>query len=124
LLKLGLGMAAVFALLLVVLWYTQPWRPSLTWWEAALVMVLPSLLLVTHSLARPGGRDYYWSWPLLLLMCWLIAWKPLTSSDPWYWFGPHGWLGFALAGVATILFHKVARRRWLADDLPRLSATP
>ena len=45
----------MFAVFLLVLWYTQPWRPALTLWEAVLVMVLPSLLLgdaCTHAAAR------------------------------------------------------------------------
>jgi hypothetical protein len=124
LLKFALGMALVFSAFLLLLWYTQPWRPSLTLVEALLVMLLPSLQLATHAMTASRGWDFYWRWPLVMLLCWFIAWKPLTSTDPVSWVGPRGWLWFLLAGVATFSFHVLARRRWLRGDLPRLMASP
>jgi hypothetical protein len=144
LLKLTVGLWLLFAGFLALLWYTQPWRPGLTLVDAMLVLLLPSLLLATHALTRPHGFDYYWSWPIVLLLClfncWqlLITWNPqdwfdagatsymlssiVTLSDPLIGVEPHPWVWSALAGVATIGFHLMARHRWLAEDLPRVPA--
>jgi hypothetical protein len=124
LLKFALGMALVFSAFLLLLWYTQPWRPSLTLVEALLVVLLPSLQLATHSMTASWSWDFYWRWPLVILLCWFIAWKPLTSTDAVSWVGPRGWLWFLLAGIATLSFHVLARRRWLRRDLPRVMVSP
>jgi hypothetical protein len=121
-LKFALGMSMLFASFMLLLWFTQPWRPTLTLVEVALVVVLPSLQLATHSLTASRGGDFYWRWPVVILLCWFIAWKPLTATDPVSWIGPRGWLWYVLAAIATASFHLLARRRWLGGDFPRVAA--
>jgi len=116
------GMTLVFAIFLLVLWYALPWHPDLTLPEALLAMLLPSLQLATLALVRPRGWEQYWRWPLAILLCWFIAWKPLTASDPTGWTGPRVWPWFVAAVIAIIAFHLTARRRWQVEDLPRATS--
>jgi len=120
LLKYALGMALLFAAFLLMLWFTQPWRPGLTLVDALFVVLLPPLLLVTHSLAGWRERDSWWRWPVVVLLCLYFVYQPLTSTAPASAMEPWGWLWFVLAGVATISFHVMARHRWLTGDLPRV----
>jgi hypothetical protein len=144
LVKLTVGLWLLFGAFLLVLWSTQPWRPGLNLMEAMLVLLLPSLLLVTHALTRPHGFDYCWSWPIVLALCLFNCWQLLITWDPQDWFDagamsyllssivtlsdpligvePRPWVWSVLAGVAIIGFHLLARRRWLAEDLPRVTA--
>lgn len=146
LMKLTVGLWLVFAAFLLVLWYTQPWRPGLNLIEALLVLLLPALLLATHTLMRPHRWDYYWNWPIVLLLCVFNTWQLLITWDPvsWYNMGsmsfrlssivtlsdplngvePRPWVWSGLAGVATIWIHLMARRRWQVNDLPRAATSP
>jgi hypothetical protein len=146
LLKLTITLWVLFAAFLLVLWYTQPWRPGLNLIEALLVLLLPSLLLATHALTRPHGRDFYWTWPIMLLLCVFNVWQLLITWDPAGWFNmgspwfqlssivtlsdplngvePRPWVWSVLAGVATIGFHLMAQRRWQVLDLPRSLTSP
>ncbi|HTQ36047.1 MAG TPA: hypothetical protein VMH77_03335 [Steroidobacteraceae bacterium] len=122
LLKLAVGMGLLFAFFLLVLWYTQPWHPAITLPQALCVVLVPPLLVASHGLCRPRGHDYYWRWPVVLLLCWSVAWKPLTEGDPAVWSGLRGWTWIAAALLCAIALRELARVRWLAGDFPRVTS--
>lgn len=123
-LRSALAMSLVFCVFLVLLWYALAWHPGLALAEVVLLLLLSSLLLAIHALVRPGGLDAWWRWPLVVVLCWFTAWKPLTDTDQSAWAGPRAWPWFVAMVIATIAFHAMARRRWRLDDLPRATSSP
>jgi hypothetical protein len=128
LLKFALGMALLFAGFLLLLWFTQPWRPAVTLPHALAVIVMPGLLLALYALSRPGGPAFYW--PVVVAILWGIMWRPLTSVEPmaWAdadinWAGAVGWQWIAAATAAILLPHLLARQRWKSRDLPRAATS-
>jgi hypothetical protein len=116
LLKFALGMGLLFAALLLLLWFTQPWHPQLTLAQVPAVILLPGLLIAACALVRPAGLVFYW--PIVAAVLWLMVWRPLTSSPGT--FGIYGSLPwYPAVGAAIILLLALARWRWQAEDLPR-----
>lgn len=121
LLKFTLGMATLFAALLLLLWNTQPWHPELTVAQVPVLSLLPGLFATACALRRPGGQMFYW--PAVALVLWFAAWCPLTESWPATWSGTSGLLCNALAVAAVLLQVALAPGRWQADDLPRAATS-
>jgi hypothetical protein len=117
-------MALLFAGFLLLLWFTQPWRPALTLPHALTVIVMPGLLLALYAPSRPGGPVFYW--PVVVAVLWGLMWRPLTSgmTMAWTdasisWDGTVGWPWTAAATTAVLLLRLLARQRWQSSDLPR-----
>ncbi len=122
--KFAAAMALVFAGFLLVLWYTQPWRPAVTLPQALCVVVVPLLLVAGQALSRPHGWDSYWRWPAMALVCWFLTWIPLTATNPVTWAGSRGWVWIAVTLGIAIALRTLAQLRWLEEDLPRAAAAP
>jgi hypothetical protein len=120
--RFALGMVLLSSGLMLLLWNTQPWRPSLPLAQLLLLPALPGFLAVASALLRPAGQLFYW--PAVVLAMWLLAWHPLTVSDPAAWSSVTGWLWGAPAAAAIILMLAMAPRRWLEEDFPRLTSSP
>ncbi len=122
LLKFTLGMAALFAALLLLLWNTQPWHPELAVAQVLVLTLLPGLFAAACALCRPGGQMFYW--PAVVLVLWFVAWCPLTQSSPAHLERRHRPAVQRLLAVAVILLQlALAPGRWQADDLPRAAAS-
>jgi hypothetical protein len=124
LLKFAMAMALVFAVFLLLLWYTQPWRPVMTLAQALCAMFVPSLLLVASALSRLQDWHGYWRWPAVFFLCWAVAWFPpddptiLVPDDP----PAHSWWWTGISLVVAAALRDQARRRWLVLDMPRAAA--
>jgi hypothetical protein len=123
LLRFAAGMAALFGGFLIALWYTQPWRPATTLLYALCAVFVTALLLAGNALARPRGWDALLRWPLLVLLCWLVAWLPLTRSALLPWGAKFDWRMMGVALFAVVVFHLLGRWRWQCGDLPRAEAS-
>lgn len=123
LLRFAAGMAALFGGFLLLLWYTQPWRPAVTLPQALCAVLVPALLLAGNALARPRGGDAVLRWPLLVMLCFFVAWLPLSLSAS---LAPQVMPGWGMTGVALftlVVLYLVGRWRWLRGDLPRAEAS-
>lgn len=117
LLKLMLGMALVFSVFLLLLWYSQPWHPATT-----LPLMLSGLFIATLLIAGfVGARPGFWQGLVLIAVLtpiWLRAFiAPLFNLTP-----VGTWWALAAGLVAIVALRELARRRWLKEDLPRPSA--
>lgn len=122
LLKLSLGMALVFTTFLLVLWFTQPWRPA-TSLPLLLAALFVSTLLFAYPLLMRPDRWTHGRVAVLVLVVVLI----LTRSfvNPLLGMTPVGtWWSPAIGLVAIVALRELARRRWQVDDLPRVATSP
>jgi hypothetical protein len=121
LLEFTLGMALLFAALLLLLWNTQPWHPALTVTQVLVLSLLPGAFAATCALCRPTGQPFYW--PAVALVLWFAAWCPLTETFTAAWSGTSGLLCNALVAAVIFIQFALAPGRWQVEDLPRAATS-
>jgi hypothetical protein len=124
LLEFALGMVVMFALFLLLLWYTQPARPAMTLAQALCTVLAPSVLLASDALSRPQGWLRFLRWPVVMYLCLVISWSLLQIPDRGIWNGAsQGWTWIAAALLIGVALRELARRRWRKADLPRAATS-
>jgi hypothetical protein len=117
LLQLAAGIAAVSALFLVALWFGLAWRPEATLGYGVIALVGTMLMAVYVHL--PGW--FGWRGATVALTVFLLLrtyWEAFVLDEhvSWWW--------VAAVPVATVALRILARRRWLAEDMPRVANAP
>jgi hypothetical protein len=122
LLKLALGMALVFGAFLLLLWNTQAWRPATSLVLMCSGLVVSTLLFTVPVIWRLETRKW-WE-----VAAWVVTMVPLVENSfagPLLGMTPVGtWWSPAIGLVAIVALRELARRRWLAEDLPRAATSP
>jgi hypothetical protein len=124
LLEFALGVVLMFTLFLLLLWNTQPVRPTMSLAQAVSAVLAPSLLLVSDALSRPRDWLRYLRWPAVMSLCVVISWNLLQIPDRGIWqSASQGWTWIVAALLIGVALRELARRRWQMADLPRAATS-